>query len=180
MAADVATTLDALLACMVEALETASRPVRTSGVTVGAPVLGPSVCCADCDGCDTPGNGQLVGYVQRIYPVDANTFSQQARIENCKPGAVAADMVFELDRCYPTIDEQGNPPTLDEIDPYAAGAITDAQVMWNTFTCPCDEAYRVVVRDLQMGGEPNGGCSAVALSVTVLVTPTNPVVVDVS
>lgn len=171
VADSVQTTVDALLGCMVDALAENERPVRKSGVTVGPPVLGPSVCCADCDDCGSA-TGQLVAYVQSIIPVNANTFGQELRIEDCKPGAVAATIVFELDRCYPTIDEQGNPPTLEQIEPYSAGAIEDAGIMWRVFNCPCDDKqYKAAVTGLQMGGEPNGGCSVVALSVTVLVTP---------
>lgn len=177
MADNLQTTLDTLLGCLEQSLVNADRPVRKTGVTIGPPVLGPSVCCADCDECGSA-NGQLVGYVSRMYPVDATTFAQQPRIENCKPGAVAADLVFELDRCHPTVDETGNPPTLEDVDPYAVGAIVDAQLLWNTFGCPCNKA-KVVITNLQMGAAPDGGCSAVAVFVTVLVTPESLVTVDV-
>lgn len=172
VAVDLGTTMDAMLGCMVQALETAGRPVAKSGLTVGPAVLGPSVCCQECDDCGA-GNGQLSLSVQRVYPVDASTMGQQDRFENCKPGAVAADLAFVLARCHPVVRADLEPPTLDEVAPYADGAVDDVQIMWNTFACPCEDTYKVVIRDLTVP-EPQGGCSGVGMVVSVLIRPQSP------
>lgn len=177
VAPDLGTALDGVLLCLVDALEASGRAVCGSGITVGSPVLGPTACCEDC-ACGGPG-GQLSGQLVRLYPADSATFGQQVRIENCVPGAVAADLAFTLARCHPVINEKGVPPSLDAVAPFADGALDDAQIMWLAFQCGCIDGLKVVIRDISVQAPPEGGCSAVGVSITVLVKPARPVV-DVS
>lgn len=178
-ATDLGTTMDSLLACLCEKLAEAGRPVCEDkcGHTIGPPVIGPTVCC-ECDDTDdtddTGPGGQLSVTLQRMYPVDGTTFAQVARLENCRPGAVAADLAFTLTRCHPTIDETGTPPTLVDVAPYADGVVDDVQTLWNAlFCCP---NFSVVIRDTAVDSDPQGGCSAIGLRVSVLVKPLTPVV----
>lgn len=161
--------MTALLACMSTKLDEAGRGICNTGITAGAPVLGPNACGCSSD-CENPG-GQLTVTLQRMYPIDANTFSQVVALEDCRPGAVGADLAFTLARCHPTIDETGNYPDLDTLAPYADGVVQDAQIVWSTFQCPCETGMRVVIRSVSTDSDPLGGCSAVGVTITVLVTP---------
>lgn len=172
MATEVNTTLEALLGCLSEALETSGRPVCRTGITVGPPVLGPSACCPDC-GEGGPG-GQLSVAVVRMFPADGASFEQVAVVANCRPTAVAAEIVFTLARCHPVIDQMGVPPSLDDVALFAEGANDDLQTMWNALICPDCSDYRLLIQEAGIETDPEGGCSAVGLLVTVMVKPATP------
>lgn len=172
MAASLTETMDALVACVCEALETADRPTCACGLTIGVPAPGPAGCC-ECDG---DGGGQVAAFLERVYPADATTYEQVVRREDCKPGTVAADISLTVIRCYPALDETGNMPTLDATTPFAENLNTDMTAVWNGLKC-CDTP--VVIRDSAVESDPEGGCSGFAIRVSVLVSM-RPEPVDVS
>lgn len=154
-------TIDGLLACVVTALEEADRPVCDSGTTIGPPVIGPGQCC-DCG----ESNGQASAFLERVYPVTGNTFDQDTRLENCRPGAVAADITIMVARCYPRINEQGDMPRLDATSVAASELNTDMAVAWAALRC-CGQ---LAIRESAVDADPEGGCSAFAIRVTSLVS----------
>lgn len=169
MAASLTDTMDALLECVTAALDTAGRPACAEGLTIGVPAVGPAGCC-ECDG---EGGGSLAGFVERVYPADATTTVEQvARWEDCRTGAVAADISLTLIRCYPSMDEQGNMPALAVTTDYAHNLNTDMVAVWNALKC-CDT--RVVIRDSAVESDPEGGCSGFVIRVTTLVSMAAPV-----
>jgi hypothetical protein len=136
-------------------------------------MIGPQQCCA-CD--DTPG-GQASAFLERLYPADGTTFEQVTRPENCKKGPIAADISLVVTRCYPTIDAQGNAPDLSVFTTAAEELNTDMAAAWNGLMC-CGS--KIVFRESAVDADPDGGCSAFVIRVTVLVQlPANPSV-DVS
>lgn len=164
MAASVTDTMTALQTCVCEALEDADRPVCGCGFTVGPPMIGPAQCCT----CAT-GTGQVVVFLERMYPSDGVApYDQVPRLENCRPGPVAADFTIVLSRCYPTLDKTGNGPSLDATTAAADDLNADMSVVWKALQC-CGS--NIVIRESAVDADPEGGCSAFAVRVTTLVKP---------
>lgn len=168
-APSVTTVMQALTACVCEALEGIDRAACGCGFTIGVPAQGPAGCCAECGGV----GGNVVAFVERVYPADPVTYDQVTRREDCKPGAVAADISVTLVRCYPAMDEQGNMPTLEVTTEFAENLNTDMAAVWTALKC-CGTP--LVIRDSAIQGDPEGGCSGFAIRVSVLVSMKSPVV----
>lgn len=160
--ATVTDTMTTLLACVVAKLDEDERPVCADGITVGPPVIGPQNCCA-CN----EGTGQVSVFLERVYPVDGNSFSAVTRVESCRPGAVAADITFVLARCYPRIDNTGNMPKLSVTTDPSEELNDDMTSVWNALKC-CG-VPNLVIRESAVDSDPEGGCSAFAVRVSVLV-----------
>lgn len=173
MAANLTDTMDALVACACEALEAVDRPACDCGLTIGVPAQGPAGCCECNDGV----GGNVSGFLERVYPADPTTYEQITRREDCKPGSTAADISIVVVRCYPSMDEQGNMPDLDTTTEFAHNLNTDMAAVWSGLKC-CDTA--VVIRDSAIQGDPEGGCSGFAITVSVLVNMNVDVSGDVS
>jgi hypothetical protein len=173
MAADLTTTMDTLTECVCTALETAGRPACDCGLTIGVPAQGPAGCCEDCGGV----GGNVATFLERVYPVDPTTYEQVVRREDCKPGAVAADISVTLVRCYPSMDAQGRMPSLETTTEYAHNLNTDIAAVWAALKC-CDTP--IVFRDSAIQGDPEGGCAGFVIRVSVLVSMAAPEPVDPS
>jgi hypothetical protein len=166
VAVDIQAAIDTLLACVCDALAEHGRPVCRCGVTVGPPPIGPGECCA----CDTGPGGQASAHLERFYPAD--NLARVSRIETCRSGGVAADISLVVTRCYPTLDEQGNVPSVEDTAVYAAELHDDMQIAWNAVRC-CS-GLKLLIRDMALDSSPQAGCAVFALRVTVDVTPTVP------
>lgn len=163
--------MDTLVACVVDALEAIERPVCDSGFTIGNPESGPHRCC-QC----TEGDGQVIGFLQRVYPVDGTSFEQITTDASCKPGSLAADVQIGVIRCYPRISEQGDMPKLDKTTTAADGLNVDIAAVWNAIKC-CPGVAKLAIREAGVDVDPEAGCSAFGVSVTSFVSlPPNPVV----
>lgn len=169
MADDLTTVMQALNTCVCEALESIERPACDCGLTIGVPAQGPAGCC-DCN--DGVG-GNVAAFLERVYPADPTTYEQVVRREDCKPGAVAADISVTVVRCYPSMDSQGNMPSLETTTGYAENLNTDMAAVWSALKC-CSTP--LVIRDSAIQGDPEGGCAGFAIRVTVLVSMRSPVV----
>lgn len=169
MADNLTTVMQTLTACVCDALEGIDRPTCDCGLTIGVPAQGPAGCCE----CDTGVGGHASVFLERVYPADPTTYEQVTRREDCRPGATAADISVVVVRCYPSMDEQGNMPTLDETTPFAENLNLDMAAVWTGLKC-CSTP--VVIRDSAIQGDPEGGCSGFAIRVSVLVNMNSPVV----
>lgn len=166
-APDLSTALQSLIDCVCAALSDAERGVCACGMTVGPPAIGPGQCCdCDCgDGCGT--GGQVSGNLERVYPADGPLLQPDTRLENCRPSVTAADFTIVVTRCYPTVDEQGNMPDLETTSEFSDNLHTDLGLVWNALKC-CGSP--IVFRESAVDSDPDGGCSAFAVRVTVPVT----------
>lgn len=162
MADSLSVAMDSLLSCVCEALENIGRPTCDCGLTIGVPAQGPAGCCE----CDTGVGGHVSGFLERVYPADATTYEQVTRREDCRPGATAADISLVVVRCYPSMDDQGNMPTLETTTEFAHNLNTDMTAVWSGLKC-C--GTQLVIRDSAIQGDPEGGCSGFAIRVSVLV-----------
>lgn len=176
MADTLTTTMDSLVDCVCQSLADIERAVCACGLTIGPPALGPFACGCECVSGDGVG-GQVSAFLERVYPAEAATFETVTRLEDCRPGAVAADITIVVTRCYPTMDDQGNQPTLDDTSPFADELNTDLAAAWNAIKC-C--GYKIAIRESAIDADPEGGCSAFAIRVSTLVAMTQPEISDVS
>lgn len=173
MADDLTTVMDALTACVCDALEVIERPACGCGLTIGVPAEGPAGCCD----CEQGVGGKVSAFLERVYPADATTYEQVTRVENCRPGATAADISVVVVRCYPSMDDQGNMPSLETTTEFAHNLNTDMSAVWSALKC-CGTT--LVIRDSAIQGDPEGGCSGFAIRVSVLVNMNTDVSGDVS
>lgn len=173
MADTLSTVMDALVACVCEALEVVERPACDCGLTVGVPAQGPAGCCE----CGAGVGGNVSGFLERVYPADPTTYEQTAPIFPCRPTATAADISLVVVRCYPSMDEQGNMPDLETTTEFAHNLNTDMAAVWSGLTC-C--GTKLIIRDSAIQGDPEGGCSGFAIRVSVLVNMNTDVSGDVS
>lgn len=160
---DVTDTMTDLLACVVDGLDTADRPVCDSGITIGPPVIGPNNCCKCSDAV-----GQASVFLERVYPVAGNDFSARSTVENCRPGPVAADMTFVITRCYPAMKNNGQMPKLSETTGPSEDLNEDMRIVWAALRC-CN-VPNLIIRESAVDSDPEGGCSAFAVRVSVLVS----------
>lgn len=164
MAADVGTTMDTLIACVVDSLAAIDRPVCDSGTTIGPPEIGPDACCK-CRG-GGGSDGEVIGFLERVYPVNGPDF-EQVIPANCRRTPIAADIVLTVVRCFPRIDAKGNMPKLDQTSVAADNLNLDFAAVWNAVEC-CGE--NLGIREAAVDSDPEGGCSAFAIRVTTLVS----------
>jgi len=85
------------------------------------------------DNCDC---GQLAlvvprHYTSRDFPIDTSTL----KTGNCDNTYVVADMYLSLVRCVPGPDEDGNPPTVTDLNRAAEVSFGDMWIMRQTLTC---------------------------------------------
>jgi hypothetical protein len=171
MAADLTTKMDALVACVSEALAGIDRAACSTGLTVGPPEPGPAGCCSKCGG--TTVGGQVTGFLERVFPAEKTREGiQEVQAQTCRNGSTAADVTLVVLRCYPSMDTQGNMPSLDKITPYAHSLNDDMTTVWAALKC-CDQA--VEIRDSGVDASPEAGCSAFAIRVTLMVSMVPPV-----
>lgn len=174
MATTLTDTMDTLVTCVCAALEAADRPVCDCGLIVGSPEYSGFDRCCDC--ADGDGGGEVLASLIRVYPVDGYTFNEDTRLENCRPGAVAADIGIVVVRCYPSMNEAGQIPSLEVTTPFAENLNTDMTTVWNALKC-CD--IQLAIRDSLVQTGDKGGCSAFTTTVSALISlPDTAVVVE--
>ena len=167
MSADVTEIAEALRDCLCEALANTSTsgPVCRCCIQPGmAPATADS--CCDCG----EGQGQASVQVVEIYPSDK--FPRKGITEwkgACTKGSTfwVAELVMTVYRCVPVPDDDGNPPTCDQLQTAAARIWSDAAVMRNVFAC-CDWSLGRHVLPGSWQPLPNqGGCGGGMMSVLV-------------
>ncbi|MFI9026300.1 hypothetical protein [Streptomyces sp. NPDC053560] len=169
---------ESVLGCVCAALQDTARQVDGQ----------PGCPCRTCvvpgavawDWCDDPcsgdgSGGQLSVNVLRMWP--SNPFPNEDRTvmgtRNCMPAPVtAAELAVTLLRCAPTPDDQGCPPSCDELDTAARITHVDAVTVYNALYCclPGTSTRRrgrqFVIGQQRLVG-PQGGCVGVEQRVTV-------------
>ncbi|MFZ3595036.1 hypothetical protein [Streptomyces sp. BH104] len=172
---------ESVLGCVCAALQDAADEVAGQpGCPCRTCVVPGNVAWDWCDDpCGTtkgPG-GQLSVNVVRMWPSDVTSFPAENRTvmgtRHCTPPPLtAAELAVTVLRCAPTPDEQGCPPTCDELDAAARITHIDAVTVYNSLYCclPGTSARRrgrqFVVGQQRLVG-PEGGCVGVEQRVTV-------------
>jgi hypothetical protein len=136
----------------------AARPVREFGITAGGEWPPADYC--DC-GDTTEGHGQAwVKWVNQ-RSVDTNPPAT-----GC-PTRWAVTVQLGVYRCWPSLDDEGNPPPTDAVTAAARGVADDAAALRRAVKC-CEVINRLdipwlVDRTDQIG--PSGGCIGVAITI---------------
>lgn len=155
-------TAQKLLDCVCDALDADLRPVCKCYQTVGTPVI---VTCCECD--DEGTNGELSIHFRRLYDADPSTLNEVQRIRPCKGGVTAAQYRLVLARCFPTITERGELPSVEYLEESADNLQRDSELMWQALACCTGMDIRIDDVSVDLG--PSGGCSIVFADVTAAV-----------
>lgn len=176
----VQTLAETVLSCVCTALDATAAEVEGA---LGCPcracvVPGPPAwdSCADPCGPGEGVGGQLSVHVARIYPSAQSEFPAEYRTvlgaRGCQLPGTAVELVVTLLRCAPMINENGCPPTCEELTAAALLVHTDATSVVNALLCclPTTGSRRRgprFVLGAQRILEPKGGCMGVEQRVTV-------------
>jgi hypothetical protein len=91
-------------------------------------------CCGDCKG----EVGQLTAWVVTVYPTMGGDRLEPMRevIKGCAPPTgIAVQVAVKLNRCHPTIQKGGKPPTIEHLDAAAAQGHLDLFEMTQALAC---------------------------------------------
>lgn len=169
---------ETVLACVCEALDQVALEVEGHP---GCPTCRTCVVPGQAawDGCDDPcgsseTGGQLsVGYA-RIYGTTRfpEPDLEVQGLRGCKPPAtMAAEMVVTLLRCAPIVNENGCPPTCEELSAAARVTHVDAATVYNALLCCLPHTGSRKGRRFVMGEQrvigPQGGCVGIEQRVIV-------------
>lgn len=159
MTPDALTVLfDSILACACSSLDEFSTclcPCRKY-VSAGPPVW--DNCCPD---------GQLTVHLERLY-VAGNFPGANGQSIVCS-NPLAAEINVTLIRCHPTVDDNGNPPSLTVLDNAANQIHTDLYVMLNALICCLAATAKrqpFTILSARILG-PSGGCVGAEIRLAV-------------
>ncbi|UQA95612.1 hypothetical protein [Streptomyces halobius] len=169
---------EAVLGCVCAALQATAEEVDGQpACPCRACVVPGAVAWDSCgDPCSGSGDGgQLSVNVVRLNPT--NPFPNEDRTvqgaRNCQPPTTTAvEIAVTLLRCAPTVDEQGCPPTCQELEQAARIVHVDAVTVFNALYCCLPgtgggRRGRKFVMGQQRTLGPEGGCVGVEQRVTV-------------
>lgn len=111
-------------------------------------------CCID-DGRE----GQLWVATTQVYPATGQ-LTPDTQPVRCQPSGFAADLIVGVLRCAHTLDDQGNPPTVEQVTADAEKVARDRTLIRDAILC--DAGPRLDVGGYRLGGwvplGPQGGC----------------------
>lgn len=166
-----------VLACVCAALdETAAEVEGQPGCPCRACVVPGTPAWDSCaDPCTGDVGGQLTVSVARLYPSDSFP-SQSVAVQgsrNCAPAPfTAVELVITLLRCAPGADENGCPPSCDDLADAAKVVHVDAATVLNALHCCLPglgaghRGLKYVIGQSRTLG-PEGGCTGIEQRVTV-------------
>jgi hypothetical protein len=126
----------------------------------------------DTCGCD----GMLAASLRRQFLTSSFPAEASAQIGSpCDAADLAADIIVQVVRCAPTPDDEGNPPSCEQLEEAALQVAVDAWNMRRAAYCALAALRRTrMVEAFRLTGQavlgPQGGCVAVQLGVTVAVS----------
>lgn len=175
---------EAVLGCVCAALQTTAEEVPGQpGCPERACVVPGTVAWDWCDDpCGTGSNvdacGQLSVNVVRVWPATARFPDEDRTVQGFRgclpPPVTAVEIAVTLLRCAPTIDEEGCPPSCEELDAAARVTHVDAVTVYNAlYCCLPGTSTRRRGRQFVMGQQrligPQGGCVGVEQRVTIAI-----------
>ncbi|MFI0934574.1 hypothetical protein ACH4RG_22990 [Streptomyces sp. NPDC021019] len=133
------------------------------------------------DPCGTPAgqdSGQLTVSVARIYSATLESFPAEARtvfgVKGCTPPPfTAVELVITLLRCAPTPNDDGCPPSCEDLEAAARRLHVDMVTVYNALLCclPGTDPVRPRGRRFLLGQQkvlgPEGGCVGLEQRATV-------------
>lgn len=121
------------------------------------------------DACDC---GLLAVSVGQIYPTEQFPNPALVNVGGCDAPWEAAEIIMQVVRCTPTHDDQGNPPTVAELDTSAQEILRDAyRMMRAVSTTLCQMNRDREISDFVMRANtpqgPSGACGGNELRAVV-------------
>lgn len=156
-------TLQALLACVCDALDAAEASVCTCSTTIGDPMI------IDCCECQAGKGGELWGNFLRLYHGDRTSGADVTPPRPCAQVNWIAQYQFTLARCFPRISEDGEIPDADSQADAAAQLHADVATMARAIHC-CTDTEPAYVETVNVISDPSGGCSFAKMTVRVPVS----------
>lgn len=162
---DTATAATDLRNAVGTALTAAGRPVLRAFTAPGLSAAW-DTCCQKGDG-----EGQASVAVERVYPTEDFPIEAAGLPMRCGPGEYAAVLAVEVMRCAHTVNDQGKPPTAEQVTGDADKVAADRQTVWDAILCDfladADPGTWTLGAWEPLG--PNGGCVGGLWRVTVAV-----------
>jgi len=151
-----------LLQCARFELDACDAPPTRTYVTTGEIVW--DDCCAD--------GGQLVVSIKRTFNTDTFPATVATPLV-CQNWEAAADLEVQIVRCAPTYNDDGEPPTTEQLNESALLVINDAAAVRRGVTCcllsMLDAGVEItdaIVNEQSFVG-PQGGCVGSSLFITI-------------
>lgn len=155
-------TAAALLDCVMTRFEEEEAPFCVGGVTVGMPVI---QSCCDCG----DGEGEAWIHLVRVFRVSGASLQDATPAKPCQPAQWAAEFTITLARCFPTIDETGEVPPVEDRTEAAGRFHRDAATLFRAVHC-CEGVEPARITQIQAQTNPEGGCSFLASTIQVPVS----------
>lgn len=165
--------LDALIACVSDALLASGAPVCAAFSTVGTPIISLACACkiqaVDENGepVTLRGEGALAGRLVSTFRADKQSLQQTQTRRPCDAGQWAARFALTISRCYPTIDQKGNLPSPAAQSAAATKLHADTATLKRAVSC-C--GVGAIVETVSVEVDPSGGVSSLVAMVLVPVS----------
>lgn len=146
--------MNQILGCACDCLNTHGSCSCPCRVFISAGVPPQDKCCDD---------GQLAIWTDRIY-THGNFPSELGTVNQCM-APLAAEVVIRLDRCFPTVNDNGEPPTAEELQTASDAIYQDQYVLTRCIICNLSsrgKKQQSVFRGSRILA-PSGGCISVEL-----------------
>lgn len=152
-----------LLGCLCAALADSGNPVCQCCLHPG---LATPMDFCDC-ACSAGGNGQAWVRVGRIYPAGARFPAQSFDADPCKINSWGVELIMGVYRCVHTLDDDGQPPSCDQVTSDTELILADAAAMRAAICCFGGDPDRQAIAAEWSPIGPNGGCAGGVQSITV-------------
>ena len=108
----------AVLAYVADAFATCERPIVRQMVAVGGIVI--DDCCV----------GALTVAPERIFRTTDPFPTEATADDTCADLPIAMQLLVRVDRCIPTVDDRGRPPSPVTLEAAYAAILADAAIVW--------------------------------------------------
>ena len=162
---------DLVRTTMFDLLECAEQALIDCGNPVGLATLAPGTTVA-WDNCCEPG-GQLYVRLVEVFPTAGTTaaFPSIDSQQQCGVSMLAAQLAVGVIRCAHTVDDEGNPPTAQEMTVDALKTTEDMSSLLQAITCCWGPEQRQWKLSNWTPQGVRGGCVGGEWTVYVAVSP---------
>lgn len=148
-------------------------PVCRCAFGFGAPP--PISACCECDPEDLEDPEAPIPHGEawvRVGPVVATEIFPEAVAGpiRCDMGLLAAEFTVGIYRCAPTMDDQGEPPTPEDLAEALTIQLQDRAMLFRVVRCALNEADYPYVLGTWEPLDPQGGCMGSQMTVTVAIS----------
>lgn len=163
--------LERLRDCLCDQLSsgdpTVDDPPCRCGIVIGEQVAWDECCCRQQED-GTVCCGEAWVRAVSLYP-STNFPTPDSQAPLCTSGLFAAVVELGVLRCAPSPDDQGNPPSVEDVEATARQVLVDSKAMRTAAKCCFPSDQRDVLIGAWQPVGPEGGCVGGTLTITVRV-----------